>query len=326
MHLSNLPVDLHIGKMILYGAIFRCLDPILTIAAALSYKSPFIRPFGKEYEADAARSSFSVEESDFLTIYKAYCAWRGQLVKFRESGLSPSSISRRLRQFCKEKFLSNSNLEMIEDMKRQYLSLLVSIGFVKIEKDEIKNFMKHDVEGFNKMCKIPESYDKYKDSTAVIGAALTAGLYPKVAMYSKTTKKIINKNLDLKIHPSSMLFKKQSSLDTDFLVYNTVVMNSSHGQYADKVFMWEMSTINAVAMVLLATDMDIKHNQKKMIIDGWLFFDCYARTAVLLKFLRQELVILSLFRFFFSTLLTPLSPFSICKRTTYWRRKWVSQS
>ncbi|KAK9723068.1 hypothetical protein K7432_002175 [Basidiobolus ranarum] len=58
VHLSHLPVSVHIGKMILYGAIFKCLDPILTIAASLSFKSPFNRPFDKAAEADAARESF----------------------------------------------------------------------------------------------------------------------------------------------------------------------------------------------------------------------------------------------------------------------------
>lgn len=57
-HLADLPVDVHIGKMILFGAIFRCLDPVLTIAAALSFKSPFVRPFGKEAEADLARARY----------------------------------------------------------------------------------------------------------------------------------------------------------------------------------------------------------------------------------------------------------------------------
>ena len=31
-----------IGKLMLFGAIFRCLDPALTIAASLSFKSPFV--------------------------------------------------------------------------------------------------------------------------------------------------------------------------------------------------------------------------------------------------------------------------------------------
>ena len=41
-HLACLPVDVRIGKLILFGAIFRCLDPALTIAASLAFKSPFV--------------------------------------------------------------------------------------------------------------------------------------------------------------------------------------------------------------------------------------------------------------------------------------------
>lgn len=46
-HLACLPVDVRIGKLMLFGAIFRCLDPALTIAASLAFKSPFVRhPLG----------------------------------------------------------------------------------------------------------------------------------------------------------------------------------------------------------------------------------------------------------------------------------------
>jgi hypothetical protein len=37
--------------MILFGAIFRCLDPILTIAAIMSFKSPFYSPMEQRDEA-----------------------------------------------------------------------------------------------------------------------------------------------------------------------------------------------------------------------------------------------------------------------------------
>lgn len=43
-HLAALPVDVRLGKMLLYGALFRCVDPVVTIAATISYKSPFIAP------------------------------------------------------------------------------------------------------------------------------------------------------------------------------------------------------------------------------------------------------------------------------------------
>ena len=56
--LSKLPTDVHLGKLLLIAVVFRCLDPALTIAAALSSKSPFVTPLGMEEEADNAKSSF----------------------------------------------------------------------------------------------------------------------------------------------------------------------------------------------------------------------------------------------------------------------------
>lgn len=54
-HLARLPIAPQMGKMILFGAIFSCLDPILTIAAALDYKDPFQIPLGKEKLSDRKR-------------------------------------------------------------------------------------------------------------------------------------------------------------------------------------------------------------------------------------------------------------------------------
>jgi HrpA-like helicases len=56
----------------LFGAIFCCLDSALTIAACLSYKSPFVVPFGKKEQADLRKREFSTGNSDHLTVLKAY--------------------------------------------------------------------------------------------------------------------------------------------------------------------------------------------------------------------------------------------------------------
>jgi ATP-dependent RNA helicase DHX29 len=58
--LSKLPMDVHLGKFIIVAAIFRCLDPALTIAATLNSKSPFITPFGFEAQADSAKKGFAI--------------------------------------------------------------------------------------------------------------------------------------------------------------------------------------------------------------------------------------------------------------------------
>lgn len=72
LHLAALPVDVRIGKLMLFGAIFCCVDSALTIAACLSYKSPFVAPFGKKDQANAKRKNFATSNSDQLTILKAY--------------------------------------------------------------------------------------------------------------------------------------------------------------------------------------------------------------------------------------------------------------
>lgn len=41
--LSNLPVDLVIGKMMVLGSISELMSPIITIASVLSVQSPFSR-------------------------------------------------------------------------------------------------------------------------------------------------------------------------------------------------------------------------------------------------------------------------------------------
>ena len=54
-HLATLPVEARVGKMLIYGAMFQCLDPCLTIAAILSSRSPFMSPFDKREQADEAK-------------------------------------------------------------------------------------------------------------------------------------------------------------------------------------------------------------------------------------------------------------------------------
>lgn len=43
-HLAKLPLDPQTGKMIIMASIFSCLDPILTVAASLSFKDAFMVP------------------------------------------------------------------------------------------------------------------------------------------------------------------------------------------------------------------------------------------------------------------------------------------
>lgn len=81
VHLSALPVDVRIGKLILLGAIFGVCDECLTIAAHLSYRSPFLSPLDRRDEADAAHRQFAVGQSDHLTQLRAYMEWDALAVR-----------------------------------------------------------------------------------------------------------------------------------------------------------------------------------------------------------------------------------------------------
>lgn len=47
-YLSVLPVDPKLGKMLIMGAVFQCLDPVLTVVSGLSVRDPFLLPQDKK--------------------------------------------------------------------------------------------------------------------------------------------------------------------------------------------------------------------------------------------------------------------------------------
>uniref|UniRef100_A0A8C4E6C3 RNA helicase n=1 Tax=Dicentrarchus labrax TaxID=13489 RepID=A0A8C4E6C3_DICLA len=109
-HLARLPVEPHIGKLILFGALLGCLDPILTIAASLSFKDPFFIPLGKEKMADMRRRILSRNsKSDHLTIVNAFQCSEN---KTRGKVICPFII------------------QMLHNMKGQFAEHLMHAGFV----------------------------------------------------------------------------------------------------------------------------------------------------------------------------------------------------
>ena len=119
-HLAALPVDVRVGKMLLYGAVLGCLSPVLTIAAVLGGRSPFVAPLEKREEADAAKRMFAEDQSDHLTTLNAFNAWTDA----RSLGKAAEMA------FTRENFLSFRTLEGIADLRNQFAQLLQEAGFL----------------------------------------------------------------------------------------------------------------------------------------------------------------------------------------------------
>lgn len=56
--LAKLPLDVFLGKLILYGAFFKCVDAAVSIAAILSSKSPFLNDLNRKSQIEASRKAF----------------------------------------------------------------------------------------------------------------------------------------------------------------------------------------------------------------------------------------------------------------------------
>lgn len=67
-----IPVEPKLGKMLIYGAIFNCLDPVMTIVAGLSVRDPFLMPFDKKDVSGLKNYVYLVLYCPFHFFYRAW--------------------------------------------------------------------------------------------------------------------------------------------------------------------------------------------------------------------------------------------------------------
>lgn len=190
----------------------------------------------------------TIDDSDLATIYNAYVAWRS-----RFSGKILPGGYRAAKEYCRIHYLSFQNMEMIEDMKKQFLGLLVSIGFLQMDQQELASDINtYRLKRSERFCQVPAKYNIYGDTIAVVNAAIAAALYPKFAFNAKHTKKLVYgvKNDVVHIHPSSILSRSSNRIQSNFLMFNTIT-NS------DKTYLWDVAALDDVAVLLFGGRMDI---------------------------------------------------------------------
>uniref|UniRef100_A0A9J8BNX9 ATP-dependent DNA/RNA helicase DHX36 n=1 Tax=Cyprinus carpio carpio TaxID=630221 RepID=A0A9J8BNX9_CYPCA len=263
-HLARMPVEPHIGKMILFGALLGCLDPVLTIAASLSFKDPFFIPLGKEKIADKRRKILSRNSrSDHLTIVNALWGWEDA----KKQG------SRFEKEYCWENFLSANTLQMLQNMKGQFAEHLLAAGFVnsKDPKDPSSNIN--------------------SENEKLIKAVIVAGLYPKVAkirpnhskkrpmpvkVYTKADGKVC-------IHPKSVN-AEETQFHYTWLIYHLKMKTTS-------LFLYDCTEVSPFSLLFFGGYISIQRDQDQetIAVDEWIVFQSPARIAHLVKDLRKEL-------------------------------------
>jgi len=117
--LAQLPVDPRVGRMILAARDEGSLPEVLVIAAALVVPDPRERPLERAQAADAAQQKFVGDKSDFLSYLKLW--------QFFDDGVHRES-NRRLREACREQFLSFTRLREWRDIHAQLKERVGELG------------------------------------------------------------------------------------------------------------------------------------------------------------------------------------------------------
>ncbi|CAO3593081.1 unnamed protein product [Absidia cylindrospora] len=275
-HMANIPADLRISKMLLFGSIFKCLDPILTIAATMSLKSPFTSPMEKREEARQARERFMYGKSDWLTDMRAYDEWH---MTIKTKGM------REARLFCEENFLSFPTMTEIQSLRRQYTDSLKDIGFYDPGRQEA------------------DFYNTNADNTNLLKAILFGGLNPNLARiqlpdtkYDKVLSGTIEREKEAReikfytkqdgrvfLHPASILFNS-NQYSASFLTYFSRMTTS-------KTFLRDGTEVPSYAVLFFGGKVDVDHFGRGLKVgdDGWLKFRAWARIGVLVNQLKRLL-------------------------------------
>ncbi len=289
-----------IGKLLLFGAIFRCLDSALTIAAALSYRSPFLSPFGKREEAQAKKMQYAVRNSDHVAALMAYRAWQ-------DAG---RRSHRAAHTYAQENFISHKTCQLLATMKHQFLELLSGIGFAP------SNI---DMRSLSKMSPAARSgcgdavaeatgadFNANGNNFKLVVSVLCAALYPNIVQilspelkYKATAVGAVlappsadelkfRTKTDgyVHVHPSSVN-SQTAEYENPYLVYHEKIKTS-------RVFVRELSMVPVYPMILFGgsgVTVELQRGQFVLSLeDGWIkFVAAEHRMAELLKEIRYEL-------------------------------------
>ena len=118
--MNQFPLEPELSKMVLAGVKYKCINDMLTLAATLSVKSPFLRPRGKENEADSKKYQFTHHTGDHITLIMAFNA-------FKKNEFS--------KDWCRDNFINFRTMKAIDNVRGQLADILTKMNIVVPQND-----------------------------------------------------------------------------------------------------------------------------------------------------------------------------------------------
>ncbi|CAM9855013.1 unnamed protein product, partial [Ectocarpus sp. 12 AP-2014] len=299
-HLAALPCPVQVGKMLIYGAVLGCLSPLLSIAAGLSCRSPFLSSGDPEKREaiDAAKKRMAAAgggRSDHTLL--AVAVPRGTPAGAAAAGRGRWGGGDRARKaFCAENGISFERMRELGEVRKQLAQALAGIGFIASSRA-----------AFDPRA----SVNAQARSWRAVKAAVCAGLYPRVMRVRRPMEKFVDlvgvgavpvrhtakefqfftrsrgpdsgqgKDDRVFIHPSSINFRT-NDWSCPWLVYHERVHTS-------RVFVRDCTEVSPYALLLFGGQVAVQAGLGRIAVDEWVRFEAVGRIAALVNRLRQRL-------------------------------------
>lgn len=251
-HLTMLPMEPKLGKMLILGAVFNCLDPILTIVAGLSVRDPFLTPLDKKDLAEAAKAQFSHDYSDHLALVRAYEGWKD--AEKDQIGY----------EYCWKNFLSAQSMKAIDSLRKEFFSLLKDTDLVD-----------GNMATYNAW-----SYDEH-----LIRAVICCGLYPGICSVVQNEKSFSLKTMEdgqVLLHSNSVN-ARECKIPYPWLVFNEKIKVNS-------VFLRDSTAVSDSVLLLFGGDILRGDGDGHLkMLGGHLEFFMKPAIAEMYQSLRREL-------------------------------------
>ncbi|KZT65131.1 P-loop containing nucleoside triphosphate hydrolase protein [Daedalea quercina L-15889] len=262
--LLQIPVDVQMGRLVLYGSFFRCLDQALTLAAILTNRDPFLAPMHLKLEAAARKNSFTTDDfrSDALATLRAFNQW---------NELQTRGLYAQANRFCQDNFLAKPTLLMIQKIKEHLLQSLYSIGVIDLSAGgAVSGQMRRSV---------PQELNSNADSLPLLAALIAIASQPKFAIrtgdraYRTATDRMVF------IHPSSVNHRKRDKHESDdpsfvltekqIIAYAEKRQNLTHGSSRPEMYLVTTSRLDPLTYILFGA-YNIEVTFRGLECDEWL--------------------------------------------------------
>ena len=254
--LSSLPVHPSLGKMIVLGIIFRCLDPMIVLGAASSERSLFLNPLDVRDQAARAKLSFvEGSGSDHIAFLHAF----GDLRRARDE-----KGDYWMRDFASRNFLHIGAFRTIDATARQIEDILIEARLIPRSTSYSRMSSEFGDSALNE-----NSYQ-----IPLIKSLALAGFHPNLALNNGGVSFRTVSEKTCLVHPSS-INSPRAKHDGVKAARNTLYMYGTMARSNDGRTTFLRDTTHVTPLMATLFGGRLRRNEERgniVELDGWLPF------------------------------------------------------